>query len=337
MCRRAERAGRPAGKALWASLPGILLLAASGCAHPEPQDFPIVDTHVHFWNVDEPQGIGWPGPGHPLYRTFLDQQFHPIASANQVRAAILVQSGARITENFWTLKDSETHKERYPGVVGNLSLVIGTDRFGGLFDECCRNPRYVGFRLSRGPSKEDFFNERVWEDLERLAAKGKTLDVLMGGFDLKDVDRIAGRIPRLKIMVNHGGGGPIDGGPVNPGWLADLQAAARNPNVHCKVSGFFDRAVTRPAPRTPSYYVSRLDALWEQFGEDRLVFGSDWPVTTLDGSYEDYVHVIRSYFREKGPTVCGKVFHRNAVRFYGIPPIEEAARKGDVPDPGVAR
>lgn len=307
-------------------LASILLLVAAGCAAPDAGVFPIVDTHIHFWDVDEPQGIGWPGKGHPLYKTILPRHFAPIARDNNVKAAILIQSGSRIVENEWSLKATEGEKERYPAVVGNLSLVIGTERFDSIFDECCRNPRYGGFRLSRSPSKEDFFHERVWEHLERLAARGKTLDVLMGGFDLKDVDRIARKIPRLKIMINHGGGGPIDGGPVDPSWRADLQAAARNPSVHCKVSGFFDRAVTRPAPRTPSYYESRLDALWEHFGEDRLVFGSDWPVTELDGSYADYVNVIRSYFLKKGPTVCGKVFHHNAVRFYGLPSLEGTVR-----------
>lgn len=80
------------------------MLAAWGCAHPESQDFPIVDTHVHFWDVDEPQSTGWPDPGHPFYRTFLDPQFHPIASANQVRTTVMGQSASRVYENFWTLK-----------------------------------------------------------------------------------------------------------------------------------------------------------------------------------------------------------------------------------------
>lgn len=299
-------------------LAAALLLAGWGCAHPDPADVPIVDTHVHFWDVDEPEGIGWPGPAHPLYRSFLDRDFHPRAAAQGVRAAVLVQSGSRVYENFWTLKASEPRKDFYVGVVGNLSQVIGTERFEPLFDACCRDPRYVGFRLSRGPSKVEFFTDRVWEHLERLAARGKTLDVLMGGFEWKDVDRIARRIPRLRVMVNHGGGGPIDGGPVDPSWLEDLQAAARNPNVYCKVSGFFDRAAARPAPRVISYYRTRLNALWEHFGEDRLVFGSDWPVTELDGSYGDYLSLIRAYFREKGASACVKVFRRNAVVFYGL-------------------
>lgn len=304
-------------------LAGALLLAAWGCAHEDAADVPIVDTHVHLWDVDDPQGIGWPPPGHPLYRSFLDRHFHPVAAAQGVRATVLVQSGSRVYENFWTLRASESRKEFYAGVVGNLSPVIGTERFDALFDACARDPRYVGFRLSRAPSKEDFFHDRVWGHLARLAERGRTLDVLIGGFTLKDVDRVARRLPGLKIMVNHGGGGPIDGGPLDPGGRADLEAAARHPNVSCKLSGFFDRAAIRPAPRDLAYYRPRLDVLWEHFGEDRLVFGSDWPVTELDGAYADYLRLIRTYVREKGPAAVEKVFHRNAVRFYGLPPVGE--------------
>jgi len=66
-----------------------------------------------------------------------------------------------------------------------------------------------------------------------------------------------------------------------------------------------------------------LDLAWESFGEDRLVYGSDWPVTKTTGDYASVLKLTRAYFDKKGPEASAKLFHRNAKKFYAIPPVQK--------------
>ena len=90
----------------------LITLCLFGCQHTSYDSIPVVDTHVHFWDVDEPDGIGWPREGHPLYKTIMPRHFKDIARESNVKAVVIVQSGSRIQENQWTLKISEDKKEQ---------------------------------------------------------------------------------------------------------------------------------------------------------------------------------------------------------------------------------
>lgn len=289
-----------------------------GCKHNSYDAIPLVDTHVHFWDVDDPNGIGWPREGHPLYKTIMPRHFEEIAKENNVKAVVIVQSGSRVYENEWTLKISEDKKAMYPGVVGNFNNILGKDEFDELFEKYCRNPRYVGFRIGGNLLEDKNMNDKVWQQLKKVADKGKTLDVLMTDAYVKYVSNVAKKIPNLKIIINHGTGAKFNGQPRPESWVQDLQEVSKHPNVYCKVSGFFDRTIDSPAPKNVEYYKHNLDALWQYFGEDRLIFGSDWPVTKLDGTYAEYKAMIMSYFKPKGFPVCEKIFYKNALKAYGI-------------------
>ena len=165
-------------------------------------------------------------------------------------------------------------------------------------------------------------NDKIWQQLKKVAAKGKTLDVLMSDKYIKFVSKVAKKIPNLTIIINHGTGAKFDGKPKSETWIKDLQEVSKYPNVYCKVSGFFDRTIESPAPKGVAYYKHNLDALWKYFGEDRLIYGSDWPVTILDGTYAEYKEMVMAYFKPKGIAVCKKIFYQNAVKAYGIPSLD---------------
>ena len=168
------------------------------------------------------------------------------------------------------------------------------------------------------PRGADFFNDAVWRDLKLMADRDQTLDVLMANFTLEDVDRIAQRIPTLKILVNHVAGAVIDGKPLDPAWAQSLAQAARNPNVYCKVSGLFQQSRRQPSPTDLEFYKPVLDELWKVFGEDRLIYGSNWPVTLRGGSYASYKAVVFEFLEPKGQTAMEKVLASNAYQFYGL-------------------
>jgi predicted TIM-barrel fold metal-dependent hydrolase len=295
-----------------------LALAAVHASPALAADPVIIDCHVHLWTLSRPAGISWIKKDDPvLYRDFLPADHEVVAKANGVGGVVLVQAGQSLADNQWNLDVSAHHPKLYRGVVGNLSEVIGSDGFKPLFTELCKDPRYLGYRLS-GRYQDDM-GEAFYRDLELTAEMGKSVDFLIGGYSLKDVDAIARRVPKLRIILDHFGGIRLDGKALDPAWVEDFRAVSRHPNVTCKVSALYGRVEKQPAPKDIAFYRPILDLAFGCFGEDRLIFGSDWPVTGTTGDYASVLALTRAYFDAKGPEVCDKLFHRNAVKFYAIP------------------
>ncbi len=134
---------------------------------------PTVDTHVHLWDIERRDGLGWIAADNKvLNKSFLPKDHRPLATANGVGAVVVVQAGQSLADNQWTLDVTAKEKALYRGVVGNLSKVIGTDEFAPLFEKLCKDERYVGYRLS-GQYKKTLTDE-FFRHLE-LTAKADRL------------------------------------------------------------------------------------------------------------------------------------------------------------------
>ena len=112
----------------------------------------------------------------------------------------------------------------------------------------------------------------------------------------------------------------IDGRAPDAAWVAAVRAAAAHENIYCKASGIVELAAERPAPTDPAYYAPTLDVLWAAFGEDRLIYGSNWPVCELAGTLPDVHAIVKTYFESKGARAASKYFHDNARAAYRFPP-----------------
>ena len=259
----------------------------------------------------------WPRKEHvKLYRPLLPGTHAPICRSNGVTGVVVVLSGQALVDNQWNLDVTAHDKRLYRGVVGNLSKAIGTDQFQPLLTRLCQDKRYIGYRLS-GRYQEGLTDALI-RDLRLTAQMGRTVDFLIGGYSLSDVNEIARRIPDLKIMIDHFGGVQLDGGPHDKEWLRDFRTVATRPNVYCKLSALYGRFKEQPAPTNPAAYRPTIDFALKCFGEDRLIYGSDWPVTTLTGDYRSVINLTRAYFADQELKTARKVFHDNAVKFYGI-------------------
>ena len=156
--------------------------------------------------------------------------------------------------------------------------------------------------------------------MKLTAAKGKSVDFLVGGYSWDDIKIIATRVPNLRIVVDHFGGVTLHKDKkLDPEWVKGFKELAKHKNIYCKVSAMYGRFKEQPAPQELKYYKEILDLAWESFGEDRLIYSSDWPVTERTAGYESVVELTKSYFKPKGRAVMMKVFYTNAVRFYRIP------------------
>jgi L-fuconolactonase len=231
---------------------------------------------------------------------------------------VVVQAGQSLADNQWNLDVTAQDKDLYRGVIGNLSKVIGTDEFVPLFEKLCKDERYVGYRLSGRYQKtltDDFFRH-----LELTAKAGRTLDLLLNEkeYSLADAEEICRRVPKLKVILDHFGNVELTDRPLDPQWVKQFKEVAKHPNAFCKVSALYGRVQKQPAPKSLDFYKPILDLAGEAFGEDRIVFGSDWPVSEATADYTAVVDLVKRYFADKGQAVSNKVFCQNAAKFYGI-------------------
>ena len=305
-------------------VPVLTSVFLAACAtNQQSVDIPIIDTHIHLYDTNRAQGLPWPPKDDEvLYRPVLTEHFDKVSDENGINATVIVEASKWIPDNQWVLDLVKHDPDRYIGLVG--SLQIGTLDFKKHLIELSKDGRFVGIRMRERPGGDGFFeSEAVWSDLQLLSDMNQSLDVLMFQYSLEDVGMVAKRLPKLKILINHVAGVDIEGKPADPNWVAAVQKVAKNSNVHCKISGLFQQSHRQPSPKNLSFYKPELDVLWEAFGENRLIYGSNWPVTMRGGTYGEYLAVVKNFFANKSRTAQEKFFFKNALKFYGLPALKQ--------------
>lgn len=273
----------------------------------------IVDVHTHFYDPTRPEGILWPTKDNELlYRTVLPQNFLDVAQPLGVDATVVVEASKIVKDNQWILDLAADN----PCIVGFVGFLDPADEnFEQDLDRYAANPLYRGIRIGLQRRTIDRLEE-ILPGLQKLAHKDLQLDLMTNAEELPRQLAIPEQIPDLRIVIDHVAHVEITGNAPDPAWVQGMQNIARHPNVYCKVSGMVERAEQQPAPEDPTYYVPTLDALWNAFGEDRLVYGSNWPVCERAASYATVFNIVAEYFNAKGAEATEKFFSKNARAAY---------------------
>ncbi|SRR5579864_6720701 len=283
-----------------------------------------IDAHQHFWDIERFRYPWMPEGESPLRRNFLPHDLHPILERNRFDGSVVVQANVVIEETRWLLELAAQH-DFVRGVVGWVDL---TDpRIGETLDELQRHAKFKGVRhlVHDEPDANWLMRDDVLRGLGELARRGIPYDLLLRPAHLPLVPRVAERIPELRMVIDHIAKPLIAAQRMN-GWAEGMEAAAKIPHVYCKLSGM----ITEDDPRGWSAdhlrpYVQHVMSL---FGADRLMFGSDWPVCTLAGTWKE---VLAAFTQAVGPQpmqVREKLLGGTTARFYGIEPIGSACGPG---------
>lgn len=289
-------------------------LAAAGCASGPSREsgLEIVDTHTHFYDPTRPQGVPWPEKGRTkLYRRVMPGDY---PARKSVAGTVVVEASPWLEDNQWVLDLAE--KEPFiVGLVGNLKP--GLPEFEGHLRRFAANPLFRGLRVRDRGLGEGVEWGALVADLKRMAGRDLVLDVNVPFKKLPDVERAAREVPDLGVVINHVALARIDGRAVDAEWERQVRALARLPRVHMKISGLVEATGrTDAAPRDLAFYRPWLDVLWDAFGEDRLVYGSNWPVCELFAPLEAVQGLVAEYFAARGRTALEKVFFRNSKAVY---------------------
>ncbi len=274
-------------------------------------EIPIIDTHIHLFDPRRPEGVPWPPKTNTvLYKPALPDRYIGITKSLGIVGAIEVEASPLVEDNQWVL-DIAAKNNVIVGMIG--SLEPGNAEFAKNLDRFRRNPLFLGIRYGNLWGRDlarDVDKPAVAADLNRLSDAGLTMDSANPNPALLDgILRLSDRLPNLRIVVDHLP-------QMNPGASAgQLEEFRKRPQIYVKLSEVF-RRVDGNIPPDLEYYRATLDRLFETFGEDRVLYGSDWPNSDSWRPYADVLALVKKYFESKGATAAEKYFWKNSIQAY---------------------
>lgn len=275
-----------------------------------------IDAHQHYWKIVRGDYF-WMGPHvAPICRDYLPDDLAPILKQQGFDATVVVQAASTVAETEYLL-DLADRNPNIAGVVGWVDL--DSDTFEATLSALCRRPKLVGVRPMLQDLEDDAFiaRPRVIQGLRTLAERGLALDLLVLSRHLPHVCRMLDAVPNLRSVLDHCAKPDLRGKDLSE-WRQRLGEVAAHPGVFCKLSGLVTEA--DPVKWRPRDLAPAIDHALDVFGEDRVVFGSDWPVCTLAGSYERVLAALREVLGERlTPALDTKLFGANAARLYRLP------------------
>ena len=276
----------------------------------------MIDAHQHFWERSQPFDYTWlddPALA-AIRRDYLPSDLKPHLDAAGVRQSIFVQTQHNVAENRWALSMAE-ETDWLAGVVGWVDLA--SEACEEQLLEFRDHPKFVGVRHVTQDEPDDDFIVRpaVLRGLKVLEKHGVPFDLLFYVRHLKHADRLARELPGLRMVIDHLAKPGIRDRSMDD-WLPAFKAAAQHGNVFCKLSGMITEADW--ANWTPADLQPYVEAALEHFGPSRCMYGSDWPVCELAGSYARAHAALREALGELSGEDSFEIFEGTARRFYGI-------------------
>ncbi len=279
----------------------------------------IVDSHQHFWDLEEVE-YPWLVPDYgPIYRTFRPAELEPQLRAAGVERTVLVQAANSYEDTDSMLRHAAA-LEWIGAVVGWVPLDAPAEAARKLDEQYLRDPWFKGVRhLNHEEADPDWLvRPAVIEGLKLLQERDLVYDVIaVYPLHLGHVPALAKACPDLRMVIDHLAKPPIASGDYDA-WKADMREAAEHPNVHAKISGLNTAADWESW--TGADLVESIGFSLEVFGAERLMFGSDWPVAILAGDYAKVWGETNKALDELGVSSRERsaLLGDNAAAFYGI-------------------
>ncbi|MDO6412831.1 amidohydrolase family protein [Sphingomonas sp. BIUV-7] len=307
---------------------GAATLAAATAGKAAGRAIPIIDTHIHLFDPNRPQGAPYRGPRNsPTYeKGAFPADYAALVRRHDVVGAIEVEASAWIEDNLWVL-ETAARDPIMIGTIGNIPLeTAGFDKIVARFakDPLFRGLRYGnlwGYDLVTQSREQSFLN-----GLKLLADMDLVLDTANPRLDLlQAVVRISDAVPGLRIVLDHLP--RFDPEPADQaGYDAVLRELAQRPTVFAKLSEIIHPLAGRTATNVEAYR-DRLRLLAGTFGPDRVMFGSDWPNILQDTPLDQVFAVARAFYADRPIAEQEKYFWRNSLAAYKWQPRTPAQRR----------
>lgn len=274
----------------------------------------IIDSHQHFWNYD-PVAHSWIGDDMSvLKRNFLPEDLWKVYQKNEVAGCIAVQADQSEAETDFLLQLASKN-DFIKGVVGwvDLRSVELEERLMHYADF----PKLKGFRhvVQSEPDPNFMLRKDFQRGLDQLHRYNFTYDILIFPIQLAAALETVKAFPNQNFVIDHIAKPYIKAGKIDE-WASFMQQIAAYPNVTCKVSGMLTEADW--GNWESQDFTPYLDIVFQAFGTQRILFGSDWPVCLVAGTYAQVKGLVSNYISKYSESEQADIWANNAKHFYGI-------------------
>jgi L-fuconolactonase len=315
------------GAAAAAMIPGgaALSLAAS---QKEPTvnssgALSIVDTHQHLWDLTK-FNLPWTKDEKKLARSFVTKDYlaatQGLSVVKTVYMEVDVEPSQQVQEAEYVI--DLCRRNDNPMVAAVISGRPASAEFKAYITKFKDSPYIKGVRqVLHGNSTPAGFclDKQFVKSVQVLGELGMSFDLCMRSGELADGEKLVAQCPKTRFIVDHCGNMSVQETDqrARQTWMDGMKALAQRDNVVCKISGIIASAKEdwNPADLAPNMRFSM-----ETVGPDRRMFAGDWPVCTLRASFRQWVEALKEIVREMDmpPADQKKLFHDNAVKFYGL-------------------
>ena len=299
-------------------LAGVAAVGTVGAPALQAQQapIPIIDTHIHLFDPTRPQGAPYSGPrggGPPI--PSLPPRYRKLAEPLGIVGAIKVEASPWLEDNLWVLEVAQTDT-MIVGVIGNLEPY--KPEFAEYLERYHKNPLFLGIRYGNLWGRDftkQVSNPAFISGMKLLAQAGLTLDTANPQVALLEgIVRLTDQVPNLRVVLDHLPS--LDPTQAErPAYDKALAEIGKRPQIYVKLSGVIHR-INEKVSLDLNTYRDRLDSLIGVFGEDRIVFGSDFPNSDGVAPIDKIVGIVKQYFAAKPRALQEKYFWRNSVAAY---------------------
>ena len=273
----------------------------------------VIDSHVHFWKYNKAD-LPWIDRNMKiLQKDYLPSELELTLKRNHVDGCIAVQAMTAEVETRFLAELANTNTI-IKGVVGWTDLRANDAE--KKLTEFKEYPAIVGMRHIVQSEPDDFlYDEKFRAGVSLLKEFGYTYDILIYPKQLKAATDFVRAFPDQIFIVDHCAKPDVKNKEMEV-WRKGLTDLAMFPNVSCKLSGLITEAGWKEW--SPVDFYPYLDVVFESFGVERLMFGSDWPVMLLSGIYVQWKSLLEKYMENFLVEEKEAVFGLNARRIYNL-------------------
>jgi len=272
-----------------------------------------IDTHVHFWKYDKKRDAWITNDMKALQQDYLPEHLAINMKRNGVSGCVAVQVDQSELETRFMIELAKTHPI-IKGVVGWIDL-----RSPNVEERLAHFAEYSiikGYRhIVQGESAGFLLKPDFQRGVAALKSYNYTYDILIYHYQLRDALEFVSRLPDQKLVIDHCAKPDIKNKTIDD-WKSLISQIAKQQNVYCKLSGLFTEAAWKNW--SPGDFYPYLDVVFDAFGTDRLMYGSDWPVMLLSGIYVQWKSLLDKYMEKFREEEKEKVFALNAIQFYNL-------------------
>lgn len=273
----------------------------------------IIDAHQHYWTIKR-NDYGWLTPDlKQLYQDYLPADLIPHLQANKVTGTVLIQAAPTIDETDYLLQLAQS-TPTIKAVVGWVDLTCKATAH--TLASLASNTYFKGVR----PMLQDLADPNwlvtapQYDTIQALIDHQLTLDLLIKTEHIDAVVAFAQQWPKLAMIVDHAAKPPFTTHQFKQ-WQQHIYSLAAFPNIHVKLSGFYEAG---QQAMNATYYQPYIDTLIQYFGSERIIWGSNWPVLNCWGSYQQWLTTCQECIARYGTKDNHNIFYHNAISFYHL-------------------